>query len=315
MAQRIAKIEQNPSVFSLIMNLCDVGMKMVWLEDWMSHKPAGEVSFRNIHAGGRYPFAGMGAWLTYHLRHQLANLPHLLKSTDGLVQLLTGFESDVPIKLVKTGHQRDVIQFHLCHQYVGSSQLPGKVWRVLVGTGMGLNFSGDLSDAAFFSMSKDGFINNPRIREQTGILMYARYRDDVFIVLKDGWHRAFCDLMEKWRVRAGGFKLTVEAISKSGLTVLDLDLEITRYTAEDGCCKYKIGYKPHFKPTSLGVPLSTASSHPWHVHASWPFAQIKRLHSLSGSHVSFTYAKHVLVRRLHDNFEPSTLIKALFDII
>ena len=185
---------------------------------------------------------------------------------------------------------------------------------MLVGTGMGLNFSGDLSDAAFYQMSESWFIHDMAVKTQAAILMYVRFKDDVFMILRDGHFRAFCDFMEKWRSKAGSFKLTVEAISRSRLTVLDLDLEITQHMAQDGK-KYRVGFKPHFKPTSLGVPLSSSSSHPWHVHVSWPFAQIQRFHSLSDSHVSFTNAKHVFVRRLHDNFEPSPLIKALCDFI
>ncbi|OLP74144.1 hypothetical protein AK812_SmicGene46403, partial [Symbiodinium microadriaticum] len=175
--------------------------------------------------------------------------------------LQKSFESVVPIKLVKvdikdyfmsgspqalTEHGAsmmaqpfqqvgmDVIGFLLSHQYVRSHLFTDQVWRVLVGAGMGLNFSGDLCDAAFYSMSESWFVHNQGLRDQTGILLYVRFRDDVFMILRDGLHMAFCEFMEKWREKAGCFKLVVEDISRSQLTVLDLNLEITKSVTADG---------------------------------------------------------------------------------
>lgn len=346
LAHKIARVERQSSMVSLITSSLrygnDDGLVRTLDITVKSHKPAGEVSFRNIHAGGPYPFAGLGAWLMHRLRNQLSGLPHLLRNTDELIAKLRSFESEVPIKLVKvdikdyfmsgtaatlTEHGAsmmaqpfqkagmEVIGFLLSHQYVRSHLFTDQVWRVLVGAGMGLNFSGDLCDAAFFSMSEAWFVHNQGLRDQTGILLYVRFRDDVFMILRDGLHTAFCEFMERWREKAGCFKLVVEAISRSQLTVLDLSLEITKSVTAEGRCRYRVGFQPHFKPTSLGVPLSTASSHPWHVHASWPFSQIKRLHRLSGSRVCFSKAKHAFISRLQDNFEPSTLIKALCEYI
>ena len=102
---RVARIEGDPSIVSCITKPLRCG-NQDGLERKLdvtvkSHEPTGDVSFRNTHAGGLYPFAGLGAWLTYRLRDQFSGLPHLLQNTDDLVQRLKTFESIVPIKLVK----------------------------------------------------------------------------------------------------------------------------------------------------------------------------------------------------------------------
>ena len=53
---------------------------------------------------------------------------------------------------------------------------------------MRLNFAGDVSDAAFYLMSETWFVNNIDIKTQVGILMYAIFWDDVFMILRDGQH-------------------------------------------------------------------------------------------------------------------------------
>ena len=100
-----SRVEQDPSFASIITKSLRCGNESGLVRKLdvtvKSHKPRGDVSFRNIHAGGVYPFAGLEAWLSHRLKDRLQNLPHLLKNTDGLVRLLRNLESDVPIKLVK----------------------------------------------------------------------------------------------------------------------------------------------------------------------------------------------------------------------
>ena len=66
---------------------------------------------------------------------------------------LTGAHSylvDVCLSDITAGPQKevvsDVLWFLLLHQYVQSTALPGRLWRIVRGSGMGLPYSSHLSD-------------------------------------------------------------------------------------------------------------------------------------------------------------------------
>jgi len=63
-----------------------------------------------------------------------------------------------------------VIDLLLTYQFVKSDHLPHRVWQVCVGTGMGLKFSGELSDAAFFTMAEEWMLAEPGKLETFGVL-------------------------------------------------------------------------------------------------------------------------------------------------
>ena len=53
-----------------------------------SHKPKGEVEFRNIHAGSTWAFNGVACWISHQLQTPLDQLQHLLKGDRQLVEQL-----------------------------------------------------------------------------------------------------------------------------------------------------------------------------------------------------------------------------------
>lgn len=107
--------------------------------------------------------------------------------------------------------------------------------------------------------------------------------------------------------------MEVESVSFDSVTFLDIDLWTAEHVHSHDRTTVSIRYKPHFKKTSLGVPLAFNSSHPWHVHASWPFAELRRLRRLSCDESTYENAKHIFVHRLMYNFEPSFLTKKLLE--
>ena len=60
----------------------------------------------------------------------------------------------------------------------------------------------------------------------------------------------------------------------------------------------KIQYRPHIKPSSLGIPLHPSSGHPRILHESWPAAYHSRLAQNSSTKVGYLKAKQVFVNRL-----------------
>ena len=64
----------------------------------------------------------------------------------------------------------------------------------------------------------------------------------------------------------------------------------------------------HFKPTSLGIPLSASSGHPRQCLHSWKYGEIRRFSALSSCRQSFVSARMVLLERLKRYYDDPTII-------
>ena len=159
-----------------------------------SHKGPGYVTFRNIHSLASYSLEGLSQWAARELRVWLHTRSHLLKDTRQFVKLmntkcakpgetlyrLDAKEShmsgrhpelvDAGIASLPEGQRRDclrrVLEFLLDNQHVKSQALPGRLWNVEEGSGMGLARSGDLCDAALDSLRRLG-TRTPSVFENT----------------------------------------------------------------------------------------------------------------------------------------------------
>ena len=68
--------------------------------------------------------------------------------------------------------------------YVKSRALPGRLWNVEEGSGVGLAHSGDLCDAALDRLAETWSTDSVVLREH-GIRLYVRFRDDIFFIGSD----------------------------------------------------------------------------------------------------------------------------------
>ena len=145
-----------------------------------------------------------------------------------------------------------MIDFLLTHQYVQSEHCPHQVWQVVVGTGMGLNFSGELSDSAFYIMAEKWTIGSHHTLESAGVLGYWRFKDDILAAVKSDKFEPFRAWLEHMEVRAGSFRLEVETVSQNEVTFLDLCLRVQVHHGADSGENFTIGFAPHFMPRRLG---------------------------------------------------------------
>ena len=266
-----------------------------------SHKHPGEVVCRNIHGGGRWPLAGVGAWLTRHLRKITRSLPHILTSSADLVKKLHCLQLPPCCKLVKidikdfflTGTPaelaravsslfdnvrerelvRDAILLLTEHQYIKSKFYPGEFWKLTYGAGMGLNFSAELCDVALYALAEKRWATVAGICSYHRLQAYYRFRDDVLAIFEhtpamSKWYRVF-------RARAAPYKTIVETVSSE--TVPMLDVQVTLVSANGGQ-RIKTGI--HIKPTAHKIPLSAESCHPPSVHVYWPKSELERRYRL-----------------------------------
>ena len=177
-----------------------------------SHKGPGHVTFRNIYSLASYSLELLSQWAARELRVWLHTRSHLLKDTSQFVKLmntkcakldetlyrldakeffLSGRHPelvDAGIACLPEGQRCDclcrVLEFLLDNQYVKSRALPGRLWKVEEGSGMGLAHSGDLCDAALDSLAET-WSTDPVVLREHGIRLHVRFRDDIFFIGSD----------------------------------------------------------------------------------------------------------------------------------
>ena len=306
-------------------------LNLAVFETIKTHKNPGEVVPRVLHSGCNFPFQELGAWLSHVLRVKLQNLPHLVKDTNAAVAMLKTvkledsdllvtadvsdfFMSGTHVRLAKnagslfSGPRRDAVDrassFLLDSQYVLLQRDQRTITKVITGAGMGVNFSSELSDAAFYVQNEVPFVLAPAHSAAVGVKLYMRFRDDLFFVLRRAPERA--SIGREWlRVCPDSdFKLEKWAASRWRVTFLDLEITANHTSG-------RLDFRPFVKPTSLGIPLSDTSAHAPTVHLSWPLAYARRLSLCSSTSSAFGDAKSVFVRRLRRHLANERVVAAV----
>ena len=297
-----------------------------------THKPPGDISFRNLHVGGPQPFGGLSAWLNNQLDGVLHRLPHLLMSSKDLFQRIKDLQFNHPVSLARidlkeffmSGKDTDflrcvdllpvsirpeaaaAIDFLCKHQFLVADAVPGTLWKVQTGTGMGLIHSSQLCDLTYYRHAEHGLVTANAL-DVLGICLYLRFRDDILVVYNTEKNQ-FSRFVNLLKSKAPYVQLHCESISNVKAVMLDLQISVVQDRVK-GRWFFDIG--PYFKPTSLQVPLSCSSFHNPSVHVSWPFNQLRRLASLCSNETRFQEAKNVFVKRFIDAKEPFCLVSAL----
>ena len=101
-----------------------------------------------------------------------------------------GDQSEIARKAFSDHNKKDAeaminLQTHaLFHQYVYSDLVPGRLFRVKTGSGMGQCASGELSDWYFYSIIEKCSTDQD-IMQKYRVMIYCRYRDDILIVYEN----------------------------------------------------------------------------------------------------------------------------------
>ena len=89
-----------------------------------------------------------------------------------------------------------------------------------------------------------------------------------------------------------------------------LDMEV--YQGPNFAASGKFSWCPHFKPTGQRVHLNGTSAHQPTTHASWPIAEVRRIHERSSCVRSFELARSHLVCTFKNAFmDPEIVSKAV----
>ena len=73
----------------------------------------------------------------------------------------------------------EAVEHLLSSECVVSNLVPGRVFRVVRGSGMGHRHSGCIADSSFFALGEREFAARSQVFQSFGIKRYYRYRDDV----------------------------------------------------------------------------------------------------------------------------------------
>ena len=167
----------------------------------------------------------------------------------------------------------------------------------MLGTGAGLCHSGDLTDLIYANKVEVWLLS---VMPQFDVTHYWRFRDDAIMLAN--CHLKAGRMLHPLQVHAEYFTVTLEATDREQMQYLGLM-----------CRKQgnRIVTEPYIKPTNLGIPLSTQSCHPVHVHSSWPKAVIQRLSSLSSTAAAAEAANSQIVQRFQRYHANPALVSLL----
>ena len=275
-----------------------------------------------------WAFDGLAKWVDVKLSDILSECHHIVGSTEAFVKKLRGvrvhdqhFMVSVDIEeFYMSGEcaevaadasrlfaersprelMREVLEFLLGNQYIESDLLPERLWHVQLGSGMGMRHSGAVSDAALFVKCEQLFAVRAEIMKLYGIDMFVRLKDDVWLLCHD--RKGFHEYFQLWKRKAGYYRLKCVELSRTKVTMLQVDVQF-----KDS----RIIAMPKFKTASLGPPLHHTSSHPAHVHRSWPAAVIQSFGNITLTVKEANDAKHTFIERLKQYRTPSKIIQSL----
>ena len=207
-------------------------------------------AFRNIHAGGSGSFSGLGIWIGKVFQARVNGLAHCLPSCQsfadwaativvepgdymirfdvkhffmsGSAEQIANLASAI-IPRPKRKIYEEALLWLLNSQFIDSPLLPGRLFRVTRGTGMGLQPSGPVADAAFFEKCERPFVLcDPA---SFGIRQYVRYKDDIFVLASDknGTARWTSELR---RHAYPVFEIECESVSNREVDMLNMRVRI-----------------------------------------------------------------------------------------
>lgn len=322
-AASIADVDSRTSRHVLCASLGEGASRMpsYLIHTCKTHKDAGEVGFRPVHASSRHAFTGIMCWISLILSDVLKRWKHLVHSSDDFIERITQVPCDdndvfmhidlkdffmtgsttflvhhvsllVPFKFRATF--RVALQFILENQFVTSNLFQGEYWRVQSGSGMGLKSSSHISNAAFLhAIELCGLsLLSQASGARFGIKSYTRYFDNILFVLKPDFER-IRSLKRHLEDNIVPYKGKLEEASHIGITFLDVNIVKDESWRRTGV----ISFFPYLKPTCLRQALSLRSMHNPSTHGAWMKAFLQRIRKHSSCLTWYRTTKnHVLFR-------------------
>eukprot|EP00973_Karenia_brevis_P075548 10495166-Karenia_brevis.AAC.1 len=188
---------------------------------------------------------------------------------------------DAQVSRVKMAFQ-EILHTILANQFVQPKN-SDRVWRVVLGSGMGVQCSGEIADCCLHQAELMFF---EKLGHHHDLRSYLRYKDDILIIIGGDviTRKSFCDKSKA--AAAPVFVLEVESVSSKCINFLDIS--ISKSVSSGG-----LNITVYVKPTSLWTPLSDSSMHTYAVHNAWPRQMVHRYRRLcSNSKLAKPFIDH-----------------------
>jgi len=262
------------------------------------------IGIRPIHSMPAYSFAGVALWVRNIINEFLSQrASHLLRDCSELVSELKGvhpsdlkenayflhadvkdfFLSGTIQELVSLVMQifppgwelhavfKRAIDFLLSSQFLRleNDHDASSTWQVIIGSGMGLPHSGEISDAALYSCMEARILNQEALSRYS-IVKYLRYRDDILILAN-----------ERGESGGSGFlKLAMQHSKPYILKCVSVGKQVSFLECTCIINKHGVRVSHHLKDSALRTPLSPNSAHAPSTHRAWPKAIAPRIFGL-----------------------------------
>jgi len=306
-----------------------------------THKNPGEVKLRLLHGASRHPYTGVGIILNRIIQPILDELPHLCRSSTAMRERLESKQypsdsvfckMDIDNFYMEAQHRTLVdcafrgvslppakleilksLLTHVLHfQYVFNPR-SNRWYQVKLGSGMGLNFSGCVSNKCFYELAERPWMLSNNVQSAFGVHNYCRYHDDSITVASHPESFVSSTTCEVWshhphwhgrqhfwnswstleRFIFGAvyrtrheYRLKIEEVS-SIMRVLDMYCMLNRG---------RVLISPYVKCVDRPY-LSCRSAHHYNIHVSWPKANLSRIRQLCCNQETFARAKAGLLAR------------------
>ena len=90
--------------------------------------------------------------------------------------------------------------------------------------------SGHISDSVLFACLERDFVLKPSTRKLHHIVFYARFRDDILLIVNNSNLDSIRVLLDEIKRHASPFIIKLESISRNGFQMLDLDAQVGWYS-------------------------------------------------------------------------------------
>ena len=188
---------------------------------------------------------------------------------------------------------REALRFVLENQFVQISEEDLEAFMVVIGSGMGVECSGDTSDISFYELAEKTFVLQPEFQRKYHVEFYARFRDDIIVVLGgDSQNRV--EFAQVFKTYSKYFKLKIESISMTSAVMLDLTL----YKGKRFAASQVLDVAMFSKATAQGVPLCHSSWHQPSIHMSWPLSRCLHYFRCTTSRISYIHAVSMLISKI-----------------
>ena len=197
------------------------------------------------------------------------------------------------------------VDFLLGSQFIKIPEVRNHVFQVVVGSGMGLLSSDEISNFCFYELVEKHVLKD-HYKQKYGLKFWVRFKDDIFFVI-NAEHQMRVEFFHEIRRLGAFFIIKADSISKDKIEMLDT--VIYKGSRFQACGKLDVGI--HVKSTHQGTSLSHRSAHFPKVHTSWPTSRMLDFSKICTNRHDKREAEQAFLRKLSTDCPEHPMVACL----